>query len=175
MYLFKLATRDMIVLSVLIICCIAFTFHMLSEAEHVENDIITVELDEGVTKEVVFKKLNLAPGESCDYTLFFEREEVTAYGVTFSFEEEGDLELKNYVYVRLEANGAVIYDKLLAEAFEDEIVNLHVDPAVTGSHGITITYYLPKDVGNEAQKAQSSFKLLVTATTEKPIEVKGEE
>ncbi len=170
MYLFKLAPRDMLVLSLLIVCCIAFTGYMVANAEHVENDIINVELHDGVTKEVVFKKLNLAPGESCGYTLVLEREEVVAYDVTFAFEESEDLKLKNYVYVKMEANGIVFYDKLLADAFEEELINLHVDPADTGSGDIKITYYLPKDVGNEAQKAKSTFKLLVTAMSEKPVE-----
>lgn len=173
MYLFKLAPRDMIVLSLLIICAVLFTGYMISNADHAEGDIINVEIHDGVTKEVVFKKLDLAPGESCDYTLALEREEVIAYDVTFDFEETENLDLKKYVYVKMEANGKVFYDKLLADAFEEKIINLHVDPAATGSGDIKVTYYLPEDVGNEAQKAKSTFKLLVTAMSEKPVE--GEE
>ena len=171
MFLSKLSTRDMLVLSLLIICSIIFIGHAVSDSGNVENDIIYVKVEEEITKkEVVFKKLSLSPGDSCDYTLIFEREEVTGYDVTFKFEETEELELKNYIYVKMEAHGNVFYEKLLADAFKDGEINLHIDPAKTGGGDIHITYYLPMDVGNEAQRAKSTFKLLVTAVSQKPLD-----
>lgn len=173
MFLSKLSARDMVVLSLLIICSILLIGRMVRGAEHVENDIIYVEVEESVTKEVIFKKLDLAPGEICDYTLIFDRKEVSGYDVTFEFEETEKLDLKKYVYVKMEADGKVFYDKLLADAFEEGTFYLHIDHDSPEDEEVKITYYLPEDVGNEAQKAKSTFKLLVTAVSRSPIE--GEE
>ena len=171
MFFSKLSTRDMLVLSLLIILSIIFIGHAIANSGYAENDIIYVKVEEEITKkEVVFKKLSLSPGDSCQYTLLFEREEVTGYDVTFKFEETKEMDFKNYVHVKMEANGTVFYDKLLAEAFEDEEVHLRVDPAKTGSGDIHIIYYLPMDIGNEAQSAKSTFKLLVTAVSQRPLE-----
>lgn len=174
MYLFKLAPRDMLVLSLLIICAVLFIGHMLVNSEHIENDIINVEIQEGVTKEIVFKKLDLVPGESCSYTLILENEEFVEYDVAFEFEETESFDLKKYVYVKMEANGKVFCDKLLSDVFNEETVYIHIDSTITGSGDIKITYYLPEDVGNEAQKAKSVFKLLVTATSLEPITGEGQ-
>ena len=170
MFLSKLAPRDMVVLSVLIILAILFTHNMVKTTEHVENDIINVEVHEGITKEVVFKKLDLAPGQSCDYTILLDREEAISYDITFEFDETEKLDLKKFVRVKMETNGETFYDELLADAFEDEVLYLHIDHTKPQSDEIKITYYLPEDVGNEAQKAESIFKLLVTAVSKTPLE-----
>lgn len=170
MYLSKLSVRDMLVLSLLIICSIIVTWYMIDNIEHAEGDIVHVQVEDNVTKEVVFKKLDLAPGTSCDYTLILEREEVVGYDVVFEFEETEELNLKNYVYVKMEICGEVFYEKLLADAFEEESFSIHINHETPEDDDITVTYYLPEDVGNEAQSAKSTFKLLVTATSQAPVE-----
>lgn len=173
MFFAKLSIRDILVLSFLIICSIIFTAHVVTDAQHVEDDIVHVQVEEGITKEVVFKKLDLAPGESCEYLLVLERDEVLGYDLTFEFEETEKLDLKKYVYIKMEICGKVFYEKLLADAFEEKTFTMHIDHKTPNDDDITVTYYLPEDVGNEAQKAQSTFKLLVTAVSRTPIE--GEE
>ena len=169
MYISKLSPRDMIVLSLLIICVIVFALLGWFKTVYVENDVINVALKDGVTKEVVFKKMDIAPGESCEYTLILEHEEFVEYDVVFEFEETENLDLKKYVYVKMEVDGNVFCDKLLADVFNEESIHLHVDPTITGSGDIKITYYLPQDVGNEAQKTKTAFKLLVTASSKETM------
>ena len=122
-------------------------------------------MKEGATKEVVFKELSIAPGQSCEYNLILEREDAVPCDITFDFEETQNLDLKKYVYVKMESDGEVFYDKLLADAFADKEFHLRLEAKKEKQQTITVTYYLPQDVGNEAQNAKSVFKLLVTATT----------
>lgn len=165
MFLSKLSIRDILVLSLLIICSVIFTWHMIDNIERAEGEIVHVKVEDNITKEVVFKKLDIAPGQSCDYTLVLEREEVTGYDIVFEFEETEKLDLKNYVYIKMEICGKVFYEKLLADAFEEKSFSMHIDHKTPDDDDITVTYYLPEDVGNEAQSAKSTFKLLVTATS----------
>ena len=170
MFFSKFSVRDLLVLSLLTICCVIFTWQMLERAERVENDIINVEVREGIKKEVVFKKLDLAPGDSCDYTILLDREENVSYEVSFQFQEMKELDLKKYVYVKLETHDVVFYEGLLADAFEDEAVTIHIDHTKDKCDEIKVTYYLPEEVGNEAQSAKSEFMLLVTADGVSPLE-----
>lgn len=173
MFFAKFSVRDILVLSFLIICSIIFLAHIVIDAQHIEDDIVYIQVEEGLTKEILFKKLDLAPGQSCDYVLVLERDEVLGYDLTFEFEETQKLDLKNYVYIKMEICGEVFYEKLLADAFEEKTFTMHIDHKVPDDDDITVTYYLPEDVGNEAQSAKSTFKLLLTAVSQTPIE--GEE
>ena len=55
---------------------------------------------------------------------------------------------------------------MLATAFEGEGIDLHVDLTRAKHQELIITYYMPLEVGNEAQNAEAIFDLLITATNE---------
>ena len=74
--------------------------------------------------------------------------------------------LKKYARVKIVADGEVISDELLADAFEKEKIVLPVDFDDKKNTELKIVYYLPLDVGNEAKNAEAVFELLLTASNE---------
>ena len=68
--------------------------------------------------------------------------------------------------MKIVANGEVISDELLADAFEKEKIVLPVDFDEGENTELKIVYYLPLDVGNEAKNAEAVFELLLTASNE---------
>ena len=74
--------------------------------------------------------------------------------------------MKNYARVKIFANGEVVSDEQLADAFENEKIILPVDFDEGKNTELKIVYYLPLEVGNEAKKAEAFFELLLKASNE---------
>lgn len=172
MFHIKLTARDFLFLAFLVICIIIFALHYRAFVGFGSDNIINIEVKDGMSKEVVFKELSLAPGQSCEYKMVLNREKKIAYDLTFEFEEAENLDLKEYVYVKMETKGEVFFEKLLADAFKEGTFKLFVEAGEAGEDDIMITYYLPAEIGNEAQNAKSVFKLLVTAESVQEGEAK---
>ncbi len=127
-------------------------------------DTISVDIGEGGT--VAFEDLALLPGEQTKYEIELKGEIETECEVTLSFEEKSDKTLKHYVYAKVEHNGEVIADKSLSELFEGEVFKFKSDLTKGKISTLTITYYMPADVGNEAENAEADFVLHITAANE---------
>lgn len=127
-------------------------------------DTIRVDLGEGGT--VAFEHLALLPGEYSKYDIELKGEVETECDVSLKFEEEGDKTLKYYVFARIEHNGEVIADKRLSELFEDDAFEFKSDLSKGKISILTITYYMPASVENEAQNAEADFVLHITAANE---------
>ena len=141
-------------------------FHSDEEVEEVEETEQEIDSTEESEEETETEE-----SEKVEETKTEESEEVEK--AEEGSEETENLDLKKYVYIKMEICGKVFYEKLLADAFEEKTFTMHIDHKTPDDDDITVTYYLPENVGNEAQKAQSTFKLLVTAVSRTPIE--GEE
>ena len=133
-----------------------------------DRNVIKVVLDEieGETN-VNFEYLTLVPGESCEYTLSFDAEEANEYDVTLEYyEKEVDKGhvLKDYARVRIESGEEILCDELLAAVFDGMTFRFPVNVEAKQNTQIRMVYYLPIDVGNEAQDAEAFFGLKITAT-----------
>ena len=133
-----------------------------------DRNVIEVVLDEieGETN-VNFEYLTLVPGESCEYTLSFDAEEANEYDVTLEYyEKEADKGhvLKDYARVRIESGEEILCDELLAAVFDGMTFRFPVNVEAKQNTQIRLVYYLPIDVGNEAQDAEAFFGLKITAT-----------
>ena len=126
----------------------------------------TVVVEDGETKILKFENLSLIPGEQCEYAISLKGDHPKAYDVTFDFEELFDLSLKNFAYVKILADGELLLDELLADAFKNDIIKLHVDFEQEDDVDLLITYYLPVEVGNEAKNAEAVFDLRISASNE---------
>lgn len=146
--------------SALILIGVALMLWMLLTAE--ERTVLHVDLD--AAPPLKFEELCLIPGEEVAYTLELNANKADAYDVTFDFVETEERTLKNYARVRIEAGEEVLYDELMATAFEDTNIKIPVDFDEEKNTELTIVYYLPIDVGNEAENAQAVFELLITAS-----------
>ena len=151
--------------SVLIIVGVSLMGWMLATED--ERGVIEVKLEEGKTESLVFEDLSLVPGEECEYTVQLKKTSTSKYDLELDFVDIDDEKtLKNYVRVKIVIDSEVIFDQLLADAFENEKIVLPVDFKKGENTELKIVYYLPLDVGNEAKNSEAVFELLLTASNE---------
>jgi hypothetical protein len=132
-----------------------------------DEDIIKVQLSDGKTEVIRFDSLSLLPGDSCEYTVKLKRDNFSKYELSLNFvDDDPQKTLKDYVHVKIITGKKVIYDDLLATAFEDGNIVLPVDFTKKQNTELKIVYYLPLEVGNEAKNAEALFKIQLTAHNE---------
>ena len=161
----KIIARFLLVASsVLTLIGVGLMWNSLATSD--EANEITVEVQDGFMETVEFKDLMLVPGESCEYTIKLKGDAAEQYELTLDFVEIEEKTLKNFAYVKIISGDEVICDTLLADAFEDDSLVLPVDFTETRNTALTIIYYLPTDVGNEAKNAEALFELHLSAEYE---------
>lgn len=164
----RLTNLTLIVLSVVILLGVGLIVYFLGADKHVIK--ISIAPDE--SREVLFDELCLRPGESGDYTLRLSSEYAKKYQLTLRFDDQNSsLTLKDYAYVRMEQDGKTLCDRRLSELFEQEAMKLAIDFTDGENNDIYVSFYMPAEVGNEAQGAEADFKLLVTATSDPDHEI----
>ena len=127
------------------------------------NGVIGVDVEDGKTQSIEFQGFELIPGSSSEYDIQFNGDRSSQFDVKLTFEEKEDKALKNFAYIKIISGDEVLYDKLLAEAFEDDSIVIPVDFEKKANTQLKIVYYLPIEVGNEAKNAGAKFDLLFTA------------
>ena len=137
----------------------------VSKTVQPENGTVEVNVENGKTTTIEFEDLCLLPGEQSEYTVKLNRRSDKAYQLTLKFNQGEESGLAEYAYVRIERYGKVIYDELLKNAFAQEPMVLDIDLSQE-TQDLTVVYYLPLEVGNEAQKAVAEFSLQITASNE---------
>ena len=147
-------------LSLFISVGVALMAYMIMDSFNTE--VMRVDLDAG-GGTVEFENLCLIPGESCEYTVSLESDMASECSLTLDFDEIEEKDLKNYAYARLELNGEVVRDQLLKTLIESGDVVLDADFTESDKIELKIVYYLPAEVGNEAQNAEALFNLKITA------------
>ena len=130
------------------------------------NDLIKIKIGNGETQSLRFENLALIPGDSCEYRVQLVRNSSREYYLHMKFSEIEDRGLKNFARVRISTGNEVIYDELLADAFEDGDLVVPVDFRGKRNTEYVISCYLPIEVGNEAKNAEAVFELQFTASNE---------
>lgn len=125
-------------------------------------NLISVDVESDEPQLVKFERMGLVPGESCEYTIRFKGEEDLNLILDF-VESEEEQSLKYFAFVKIIADDTVIIDELLADAFEHEEIELSVNFNEKRNTEISIIYYLPIEVGNEAKNAEADFDLVIRA------------
>lgn len=131
-----------------------------------EENVIEVSIREDTVQTVEFENLCLLPGEQCSYTLSMSSEKAEKYDLKLQFVETEEKTLKHFAYVRIESDGQILCDQLLAEAFESDAMVLPMDFSQNRNTELTVTYYMPSEVGNEAENAEAIFDLRIVASNE---------
>ena len=150
--------------SLMMIVGVALMGWIFATAE--ERNVIKVSLDDGQTKAISFSDLSMVPGDSCEYQIKLDSESSKQFVLTMEFAESGDLDLKKFAYVKILSGEEVICDTLMEALFDGDPIVLDVDLKEKKNAELTIVYYLPLDVGNEAKNAEAVFDLLLTASNE---------
>lgn len=157
----KVINVTLIVMSVVILIGVALTIYFSTSDRH----IIKISIEPDQTQAIRFEELYLRPGENCEYILSLSSEQAEVYRLVLCFEDQDPtLTLKDYAYVRMEKGGEVLCDIRLSEAFEQAIIECSADFTDNKKDDVKIIYYIPENVGNDAQNAEADFKLLVRGT-----------
>lgn len=135
-----------------------------SLANEDNKNVINLSIEDGYQQSVTFENITMIPGESCTYTLRLSSKYAEQYTLSLDFVELEEKTLKEFAYVRIELEDQILYDCLLKDAFEDDTISLPVDLSQERNTQIVVVYYLPIEVGNEAQNAEAIFELLITAS-----------
>ena len=143
---------------------VMFMCWMLSTEE--ERNVINVRLDEGATESLAFESLSLVPGDVCEYTVRLQKGGAASYELSLDFVEGEEKTLKHYARVTVLSGEEIVYDELLATAFDGEDIVLAVDFDENINTELKIVYYMPIEVGNEAKNAEAVFELQLTASNE---------
>lgn len=152
----------LITLCVLILIGIGFvTYFLLNPMKDVR--IFKLDLESGHGQVVEFSDLAMAPGEHSMYRLLLTSEFEDTYSVSFSFREKKDRSLKQYAFVRIECGEETLYEKSLSEVFQKETFSCDLLLSRDHTTEVKITFYIPEDVGNEAQNTATDFELIIVA------------
>lgn len=154
----------LVISSVLIIIGILLMVQDMASSDEVDE--IEIRVNNHTIELIEFKDLSLIPGESCTYTVNLKGAATKRYILSLDFIEKGDQTLKDYARVKMISGDEVIYDELLADAFEDDDIAFDVDFSEYRNTELTIVYYMPMDVGNEAKNAEALFDLEISAEYE---------
>ena len=84
----------------------------------------------------------------------------------FKFIKTGGERLEDFAYVKIISGEDVLYDGLLATAFEAQGLIFPVDFEKQINTNLQIVYYLPETTGNEAKNADVLFELHISASNQ---------
>ena len=162
----KLTLASAAVMAVMIVIAILLLTYVI-KAPDSGNDVITVTVENGGEEWLSFENLSLLPGESCAYTVSLLSGYADGYDVDLTFVAGEETALGSNVYVRVVTeDGRTLCDASLTELFDGG--TLIFSCALSGGEGydLTVTYYMPPEVGNEAKNAEVIFDLRITASNE---------
>lgn len=154
----------LIAASALIIVGVSLLTWMLATED--ERNVIEVKLGLDKGQALEFNDLSLVPGDESEYIIKLKKSGTEKYELNLDFVETEDKNLKNFARVKILAGDRTVFDKLLADAFNDNNIDLPVDFGIDQNTELAIVYYLPEEIGNEAKNAEARFKLVLTASNE---------
>ena len=157
----------LIALSVLIILGLGLIVWVLV-TENSRNEI-RVYLEEGETELVEFEDLTFVPSDSFEYTVKLKGKNAKKYDLDLEFIKTADDDantLMDYVYVRVISGNQIICDDLMVNVCDRSSIVLPVNFKEDKNTELTIQYYFPVNVGNEAKNAEAGFALKLTASKE---------
>lgn len=153
-----------VITAVMTIIGIILMFQTMQASE--DPDVITVYVKEGTIETVEFADLALIPGASCQYGIKIKSETAKSCNVHMHLVAKEQKGLEKFAYVKILSGDTVLYEELLETAFSTEGVSFPVDFVSGKNVELTVEYYLPESVGNEAKNAEAVFELQISASNE---------
>lgn len=135
----------------------------LDKAEEDFPKDIRVKQD-GVTQTILpIRDLKLNPTESKEYTVDLFCAASGAYNVCLDYTEKVDGGMKPFVNVIVKVDGEVMYDgKLETLLNTDEVISFESELKADEPVVLSLTYLMPREIGNEAQATYSDFNILLS-------------
>lgn len=151
-------------LVVTIAVCVFLIVHLQSKRDKGESLLNVTLSTEGVTQErLEFEALSLSPGQSREYTVNVSGGMDCPYAISLAFTQTAESTMRDFVNVKVYANGELLADSSLASLFAGETIALSHTFGKDETLGITVRYEMPESVGDEAQGTSASFDLVMTA------------
>lgn len=122
---------------------------------------IEIETEGQTSKVLEFSKLNLKPGDKCQYTINLVCELEGDYKIILEFKDRGG-ELKKFVNVSVDLQGKNLASQGLDQIFGAQKIETQATLTADEPEKLLIGYELPLTVGNEAQGAVADFEVIVT-------------
>ena len=159
----KEAWRIFLVLfGALVLLCGCVLAYVASESNY--GNIINLDIEDGECEKVEFKEFYILPGESCSYVLRLNMKTYGNYSLNLDFERVSSQNLEKYVNVKILVGGRTLCDTPLSELLSDENQGINYLMSSWLPENVEIIYYIPEEVGNEAQGAYTTFDLNITAS-----------
>ncbi len=151
----------LLLFGILVLLCSCFLVYVFSESNY--GNIIDVDIEDGVSEKVEFKSFHILPGESCSYVLRLNMKTAGDYKLQLDFERVSSHNLEKYVNVKILVGGRTLCDTPLFEFLSADCQGISYTMNSGLPENIEIIYYIPEEVGNEAQGAYTTFDLHITA------------
>ena len=129
------------------------------------SNVFEVEFSEEEMEHTLsFTDLAIIPGDKSEYSIKVGNYVRSRFDLHLSFNETMDGTLDQFLRVRISANDRVLTDQRLCEMFAMDSFDIPFSLDNGETFHLTITYYMPSDVSNEAQNAETAFDLVIKAT-----------
>ena len=154
----------LITTAVLVVLSIVLLIFIISNER--DTSVIKIDIERGEQETLTFDNLALIPGEQSEYKLELNVGSTQKYDLHLDFRETHDGDLKKYARAKIIVEDEVIFDDLLSKLLEKASFSLPIDLKEKKSASIGLIYYLPEEIGNEAQDTEATFELTITAGNE---------
>lgn len=163
----RLFNSAIIALCMLIIVGACLSAYFVTHLDR--REIVHIALDEETEETVSFEDLSLIPGEKTSYTVSIYGDVKGECDVFLSFRADtAVMEEKNtldeFLYVQIAEGDSILYDEPLEGLINNGSLILKKLLEPNEKVDLTVCYYLPSDIGNEAQGAKTSITLAVRAS-----------
>lgn len=156
----------LIALSFTILIGISIMWYFLSLSN--DSDSLQLEIRVNGQKTIRFDGLALIPGEEREYEASLRSDIPGDYVLLLDFVEDGENNtLKQFAYARIKIGDEVICDERLSELFDGDLIEISTYLSKKVGCDIKITYYMPAEVGNEAENATADFKIIISSAKER--------
>ena len=156
------------ILTLLSIGMLITSINVVVKQEYTENKIkIKLDNEDEPIKLVDFV---INPGEEVTYRVYLDAKNQTTYDVAIWFESV-DTSLTNILYTYARYDTYRTNSKSVTEITKDSKLNFNYDKSFQERY-FELVFYIPSEIGNEAQKLDFSFKTFINVKGSNNYETK---
>lgn len=153
------------IMALMIIFGAILTIIMLFRTSFYDSKNVYVKIGKTNVEEIEEISLKgFYPGTKQEYVLNITSEVPGEYSLDFIFKEIEDKGLKNHIIVSIVYDNVTQYEGRLSDLFDERTqIRLGTSLDETLPIKVTVTYSMPREVGNEAQLTSTLFDIIINA------------
>lgn len=161
----RIRRRNVLILALIVFALIGlFFFFYVKSAQADYRDEATIELNGTTTKTLKVNFAAFKPGEHYEYAVNLKCKAEGDYNVELEFEQTLDGGLKDYLSVEIACGDETYRNTLSAMLDGGEKTRFGCSLSAEAVTKILFRFYMPVDVGNEAQGKVADFNVILTAS-----------